>query len=118
MSISFRNYYANGQLNSNSEVPSGAEVPLLTGAANGSVVKTLEIGTGNESCYVEIIRRAPAMVGDSNQLGVEYSRIKVDMKAYDYLVLWEGFFVIPSGHTLSFVADSEYCTIIANVVEL
>ena len=110
MSISFRNYYANGQLNNNSEVPAGAEVTLLTGGTNGTVVKTLEISTQNESCYVEIIRKT--------SLGTEYSRIKVDMKAYDYLVLWEGFFVIPSGHTLSFVADSEYCTVIANVVEL
>ncbi len=116
MAITFRNYYANGVLDNSGEVPAGQEVELLVGSTNGTVVKTLEISTGNESCYIEIIRRKAASI--EYPIGEEYSRIKIDMKAYDYLVLWEGFFVIPQGHKLSFTADSTQCRVIANAVLL
>ena len=116
MAITFRNYFAQGQLDTTGEVPVGQEVELLVGGTNGTVVKSLEVITGNESCYVEVIRRKSATVEFPD--GEEYARIKLDMKAYDYLVLWEGFFVIPQGHRLTFIADSESCRLVANAVLL
>ena len=85
------------------------EVRLLSGAQGSTIVKSLEIVTGPESCVVEVIRK--------NSSSVAYATVKLDMKAYDYLVLWEGFFVIPYGDSIWIKAESSQCTVIANVVE-
>lgn len=112
MALIFRNYYGTGNVQNNNV----SEVPLLTGASGGgTIVKSLQIITGNESCYVEIIRKVQ-ITGTNNYN--YYATIPLELKANDYLLLWQGFFVIPSYHILSFKADSNQCKVIANVVEM
>lgn len=106
MALNFTNYHKKGSLTG--IVPD--EVQVLTGVSGGTIVKSLQISTGNESCYVTIIRK------DDN--GSVYSQIKIEMKANDYLILWQGFFVIPYLHKLTFTSDSNYCTVVANVVQM
>lgn len=86
---------------------------LLNGALNSTVVKSLEIITGDESCTVNIIRKKN--IGGNLQ---QYATIKTDLKANDYLLLWEGFFVIPINHSIYVSCNSSKCKVIANVVEL
>ena len=88
----------------------GVETRLLSGVSQGTIVKSLELMTGGESCHVDIVRKDAS--GDA------YATIRIDLKAYDYLVLWEGFFVIPYNHGLYFTADSTQFRIVANVVEV
>lgn len=87
---------------------------LLTGAGSGAgqgtAVKTLELITGNASCKATV-RRV-----DSS--GVPYCDILIDLKANDYLVLWEGFVFIPAGHRLQFKANSDGFRIVASCVEM
>ena len=81
-----------------------------SGAGKGTVVKTLELITGNASCKATVRRTDAA--------GVPYGDIPVDLKANDYLVLWEGFVFIPAGHRLQFKADSDGFRIVASCVEM
>lgn len=90
--------------------PTGENVTVLTGATNGTIVKSLELNTGSSASVVNVIRR--------NNSNVVYSSIKVDLSAYNYVVLWEGFVVIPSGHTLIINADNSQVECVANVIEL
>ena len=87
---------------------------LLTGAGSGpgkgTVVKTLELITGDASCKAHVIRK--------DATGVTYGDISVDLKARDYLLLWEGFVFIPAGHRLLFTADSDGFRIIASCIEI
>jgi hypothetical protein len=128
--IEFRNSSATGEITGGSGVPVAVFKPLLTGASKGTIVKSLEIMTGNESSYVEIVRTngnegayVPSSSGSyptfENALkSNEYATIRIDMKANDYLVLWEGFFVVPSGHRLYFRSDSTLCKSVANYVDV
>lgn len=84
------------------------EDELLTGATGSTIVKSLEIITGSSACSVNIIRK--------NANGVTYADIKVDLKQNDYLVLWEGFFVIPYNHKIYVKSTSNQCVVVANVV--
>lgn len=93
-----------------SNPPTGVDTLILTGAENSTVVKSLEILIGNENAIVNIFRK------DANDS--PYGNIKVDMNAYDYIMLWEGFIAIPSGHTLWINASSNQVEAVANVVEL
>lgn len=86
---------------------------LLNGASNSTIVKSLQIITGDEACTVNIIRKK--VVNNTLQ---EYATIKTDLKANDYLLLWEGFFVIPANHSIYVSCNSTKCKVIANVVEL
>ena len=96
-------------------------VHLLTGAGMGTVMKSLELISGNESCIVHVIRTNGT---ESDNASIEdiakasYATIKVEMKPNDYLVLWEGFFVLPSNHRLYFNATSSSCRAVVNYVEL
>lgn len=121
--INFGNNFAVGILaTSGSGIPTAKSTRLLTGALKGTIVKSLEIMTGNESCYVEIIR-TNGNEGNNNPSEEQitqysYATIRIDMKANDYLVLWEGFFVIPSGNKLYFKSDSTKCKAVVNYVEM
>lgn len=107
MALSFRNYSKTGNINGiNAE-----QMLLLTGASGGTIVKSLQIITGNESCYIEIIRKTSSEASP-------YATIKLELKANDYLLLWQGFFIIPNNHLLTFKTDSNKCTVVANVVEM
>lgn len=90
------------------------KIVILTGTSGGTIVKSLQIITDNESCCAQIIRQRR----DNYNNYEPYATIKVDLKANDYLILWQGFFVIPAGDRLSFQADSNYCRVVANVVEM
>lgn len=106
MSVAFGNSSKSGLdgANVNEEV-------LLVGASGGTIVKSLEIIVeGNASCNAVIIRK------DANDNA--YATINLQMKANDYLLLWEGFFVIPAGHKLCFGANSNYCKAVANYVDI
>lgn len=104
MAISFKNYST--KLTSLSEEAS----IVLTGANGGTIVKSLQIINGNQSCTINVIRKDIS--------GYEYANVRADLKANDYLILWQGFFVIPKDHLLCFNCSVLDCTIIANVVEL
>lgn len=96
-------------------------VHLLTGAGMGTVMKSLELISGDESCIVHVIRTNGT---ESDNASIEdiakasYATIEVEMKPNDYLVLWEGFFVLPSNHRLYFNATSSSCRAVVNYVEL
>ena len=102
----------------NDRVPDN--VFLLEGASLGTIVKSLEIIGGTESCKVTVTRTdgsEPASSPTQAQVAsAAYAVIPVDLKANDYLVLWEGFFVVPSGHRLYFSADSTQCRAVVNYV--
>lgn len=111
MAITFRNYYKSVEeptIQNSTEFQEA--VLLLTGVSNSTIVKSLELINGDESSTAYIIRK--------NEEGVIYSNIRVDLKANDYLLLWQGFFVIPQGHTIYFACNSLQTKIISNVVEL
>lgn len=106
-----RNYKVKGSVTIPSAgEPTANDVEILTGSAKSTIVKSLEINAGSEDSIVYVIRK-----DDTN---TEYSKIKLDITAYNYVVLWEGFFVIPSGHKLILNADSNEIECIANVVEM
>ena len=96
-------------------------VHLLTGASMGTVMKSLELISGNEPCIVHVIRTNGT---ESDNASIEavanasYATVEIEMKANDYLVLWEGFFVLPSSHRLYFNATSSLCRAVVNYVEL
>lgn len=102
MAVSFRNYSV--------KTTSSQLERILTGSTGSTIVKSLQIINGNQSCTVNVVRK------DANN--VQYANVRVDLKANDYLLLWEGFFVIPFNHTLNFSSSSAGCTVVANVVEL
>lgn len=110
MAITFRNYRKKTSVNTDGAEITPNDVELLTGSDNGTVVKTLEIISGEESAVLKIIRK--------DVTNSVYATINVDLKANDYLILWEGFFLIPSGHKLIINADSNEITVVANVIEM
>lgn len=123
--IQFKNHTINGVATIGGDgSPVSQNVLLLTGASNGTIVKSLEIITKDESSIVHINRAQPPTGGFSSPTTEEeietnsYATIKIDMKAFDYLVLWEGLFVIPANHRLYVKSTSTLCTVVANVVEL
>lgn len=103
------NYKVKASL-TNSNPPVGVDTLILTGASNSTIIKSLELISGSEQSIVNVFRK------DSS--GNVYGTIKVDLTAYNYVMLWEGFIVIPAGHELYVNADSNQVEAIANVVEL
>ena len=93
-------------------------VHLLTGASMGTVMKSLELVSGNEACIVHVIRTDGTESSIDEVASRSYATIEIEMKANDYLVLWEGFFVLPSNHKLYFNATSNFCRAVVNYVEL
>ena len=93
-------------------------VHLLTGASMGTVMKSLELISGNESCIVHVIRTDGTESSIDEVASRSYATIEIEMKANDYLVLWEGFFVLPYNHKLYFNATSRLCRAVVNYVEL
>lgn len=110
MAITFKNYSVQCEVDEVPSTPVGIEKTILTGKSGSTVVKSLELISGSESSIVQIIRR------DTNEN--DYASIQVGLKANDYLVLWEGFFVIPYGHVLIAKGDSNEVRVIANAIEL
>ena len=108
MAVLFKSYSKKSDFSDNR----ANKVTILSGASGGTIVKSLEIvGSPTASCKVNVYR---TKIDDSSEL----SKIPVDLKAKDYLVLWEGFFVIESGVRLEFDADAADVCVIANVVEM
>ena len=103
------NYRVKASLTS-SNPPVGVDALILTGAENSTVIKSLELISGTESSIAYIFRK------DGN--GNTYGSIKVDLKANNYVMLWEGFIAIPAGHTVYLNADSNQVEAVASVVEL
>ena len=93
-------------------------VHLLTGASMGTVMKSLELVSGNEACIVHVIRTDGTESSIDEVASRSYATIEIEMKANDYLVLWEGFFVLPYNHKLYFNATSNFCRAVVNYVEL
>lgn len=93
-------------------------VLLLTGASMGTVMKSLELISGNEACIVHVIRTDGTEPSINEVASRSYATIEIEMKANDYLVLWEGFFVLPHNHKLYFNATSNFCRAVVNYVEL
>ena len=95
-----------------------SNVHLLTGASMGTVMKSLELISGNEACIVHVIRTDGTEPSIDEVASRSYATIEIEMKANDYLVLWEGFFVLPSNNKLYFNATSNFCRAVVNYVEL
>ena len=95
-----------------------SNVHLLTGASMGTVMKSLELVSGNEACIVHVIRTDGTESSSDEVASRSYATIEIEMKANDYLVLWEGFFVLPSNHKLYFNATSNFCRAVVNYVAL
>ena len=95
-----------------------SNVHLLTGASMGTVMKSLELISGNEACIVHVIRTDGTEPSIDEVASKSYATIEIEMKANDYLVLWEGFFVLPYNHRLYFNATSNFCRAVVNYVEL
>ena len=95
-----------------------SNVHLLTGASMGTVMKSLELVSGNEACIVHVIRTDGTESSIDEVASKSYATIEIEMKANDYLVLWEGFFVLPYNHKLYFNATSNFCRAVVNYVEL
>ena len=95
-----------------------SNVHLLTGASMGTVMKSLELISGNEPCIVHVIRTDGTEPSIDEVASASYATIEIEMKANDYLVLWEGFFVLPYNHKLYFNATSNFCRAVVNYVEL
>ena len=95
-----------------------SNVHLLTGASMGTVMKSLELISGNEACIVHVIRTDGTEPSIDEVASKSYATIEIEMKANDYLVLWEGFFVLPSSHRLYFNATSPLCRAVVNYVAL
>ena len=95
-----------------------SNVHLLTGASMGTVMKSLELISGNEACIVHVIRTDGTEPSIDEVASRSYATIEIEMKANDYLVLWEGFFVLPYNHKLYFNATSNFCRAVVNYVEL
>ena len=95
-----------------------SNVHLLTGASMGTVMKSLELISGNEPCIVHVIRTNGTEPSIDEVASKSYATIEIEMKANDYLVLWEGFFVLPYNHKLYFNATSNFCRAVVNYVEL
>ncbi len=112
MALTFRNYVL-------SSIEGGLDpqpAMLLAGKSGGTIVKSLEIITGDESCKVEVIRTDSTSTSFSAD--AVYADIKLDLKANDYLVLWEGFFVIPQNHRIWIKSTSSKVRVVANVVDM
>lgn len=107
--ITINGYNVKAQINTAVNPPTGVDVLILTGAALGTTVKSLEIIAGAENSIITIFRK------DSNNN--VYGAAKVNLEAQDYLMLWEGFIVIPAGHKLYINADSAAVEAIASVAE-
>ena len=105
MAISFKNYHAKNQNNNNDNL-----TQILIGSSQGTIVKSLQVINGDQSCTLHVIRK--------DEGANTYADVRIDLKANDYLILWQGFFIIPYNHTLNFSCTSLNCTMIANVVEL
>ncbi len=88
----------------------GNDVLILTGGPNSTVIKSLEIISSDSSAEVTIYRKDSS----SNV----YGSIKVNLEAYNYLMLWEGFISIPKDHTLWVSSVTTGIEVVANVVEL
>ena len=95
-----------------------SNVHLLTGTSMGTVMKSLEFISGNEACIVHVIRTDGTESSIDEVASRSYATIEIEMKANDYLVLWEGFFVLPYNHRLYFNATSNFCRAVVNYVEL
>ena len=103
------NYKVKASL-TNSNPPVGVDTLILTGGENSTVIKSLELISGTEPSIVYIFRK-----DSKNNV---YGTIKIDLKANNYVMLWEGFIAIPPGHTVYLNADSVQVEAVANVVEL
>lgn len=90
----------------------GNPVQILTGSANSTVVKSLEIINGDSDAVVKIYRK------DNSNAPVKYGEITVNLESYNYLMLWEGFIAIPEGHTLWIYSTTTGIEAVANVVEI
>ncbi len=97
-------------------------IMLLSGANLGTIIKSLELISGNESCIAHVIRTngtEPSSNPTEAQIAqASYATIEIEMKANDYLILWEGFFALPQNHRLYFNATSTLCRAVVNYVAM
>ena len=100
MNLSFRSYH---------QQCGSTEATLLSGAGEGTIVKSLELIANSSPATVRVVRK---------QGGTTLSTITVPLTANDYLLLWEGFFVVEHGQSICVSTTSGTCTAVANVVEM
>jgi len=108
-------------INNNSVATSGGNFSMLVAGSNlGTIVKSLELIGGSEACNVTIARAHSNQSTPPSDSDI-YASIVVNLKANDYLVLWEGFFVIPSGDGIYVKSDASAgnpCVLVVNYVDM
>lgn len=85
-------------------------VRILTGTSGSTVVKSLEVSCGATAGDVAIYR--------TDGGGNTYGELRLNLSSYSYQVVWQGFFAIPTGHSLYMKASSDSVEAVASVVEL
>lgn len=86
------------------------DVLVMTGAVNGSLIKSLElVNTDAYDAVVHIKRR------DGSD--VVYQDIKVDILPFKTVMLWDDFNVLNSGHDLILTSDSNDIDIVVTCFE-
>lgn len=103
------NYRAKAEL-TGSNPPAGKDILVATGTENTTVIKSFEVMAGTESAIVEVFRK--------DDKGNVYGAIRLNLTAYNYVMLWEGFVALPAGHSLYINADSVQVEAVCNAVEL
>ena len=93
-----------------SEVPQ--EVTLLTGATNGTLIRSLEISNPTENAGVLTIKREDASSD-------EYGEFSISVASGTYIILWEDCQVfVPYNHDLIVVGDVDGIQVVANCWEI
>ena len=90
----------------------GQPAQILIGSTNSTVIKSFELINGNSDAVITIYRK------DNSPTPNVYGSITVNLEAYNYLMLWEGFIAIPEGHSLWISSETSGIEAIANVVEI
>lgn len=95
-----------------SEEPQDAT--LVTGATNGTLIRSLELSNPSGDPVVVTIRRE-----DGQATPVTYAQFMVRVDSGDYLILWEDSQVfLPAGHALIISGEADGVQAVANCWEV
>jgi hypothetical protein len=87
---------------------------IATGAANNSVIRSVEICNNSETNATVVIQRQDAEVSPTT-----YGTMTLVLEAGDYVVLFVGAqIILPADHVLQVGSDQDDVEIIANVIDL
>lgn len=100
-------YFAQASIDDSGTEPVAEDVVVLTGVANGTIIKSIKVST-TDACVVNI-----KYVNAANE---ELFAYRLNLEDFGYVML-DSFDVVNSGHKLVFNADQASCKLKADVVE-